>query len=300
MLAQRLPSPFKSGCMWGVLDDCLHTLMLDPVADCRLAWCTCSTSLSEREPWPCPRLLPQQAGSSALSSWCSWDLWGRMCVCVFRGLGGSAEWGQRKGFAVFPCALSLYSLSVGFCGGVACGPDSEGCTSWLWYIPFPNCREGLFLQPRVFWDLYPSYLFDIVFTVDTLHACLCHRSVPQTQTRSRVAQGQVFALWLADIWAFSWLLAMLSQLQVCQEQKFLYSRACLSLSRPLLLKTLDMASYLWHWVTVSPCPGASLLRQQVELKAPDTALISKELPLQLPSSGGLGILACFLLGFKIK
>lgn len=27
------------------------------------------------------------------------------------------------------CALSLCSLSVGFCGGVACGPDLEGCTS---------------------------------------------------------------------------------------------------------------------------------------------------------------------------
>lgn len=46
--------------------------------------------------------------------------------------------------------------------------------------------------------------------------------------------------------------------------------------------------------------GASLLEQQVELKAVDTALISEELLLQLPSSGGLGIPACFLLGFKIN
>lgn len=38
----------------------------------------------------------------------------------------------------------------------------------------------------------------------------------------------------------------------------------------------------------------------MELKAVDAALISHELPLQLPSSGGLGIPACFLLGFKIQ
>lgn len=93
---------------------------------------------------------------------------------------------------------------------------------------------------------------------------------------------------------------MLSQLKECQEHKFLYSQACLSSSRPLLLKTLEMASCLSHWFTVSPCPGTSLLEQQMELKAVDTALISEELLLQLQSSGGLGIPACFLLGFKTK
>lgn len=86
----------------------------------------------------------------------------------------------------------------------------------------------------------------------------------------------------------------------CQEHKFLCSQACLSPSRPLLLKTLEMASCLSLWFTVSPCPGASLLEQQVELKAVDAALIFKELLIKLPSSGGLGIPACFLLGFKIK
>lgn len=34
-----------------------------------------------------------------------------------------------KTSAVFLCALSLCSLSVGFCSGVACGPDLGGCTS---------------------------------------------------------------------------------------------------------------------------------------------------------------------------
>lgn len=200
LLAQGLPFPFKSGCMWGVLDDSWHTLMLDHVADCRLAWFTCSTSSSEREPWPCPRPLPQQGGSSASSSCCSWDLWGRMWVCVFRGLGGSAGWGQCKDFCCFPvCSVPLL-LECWFL---------QWCCLWTWfggmhfltlcYIPFPDWWEGLFLQSRVFWDLYPSYLFDIVLAVDTFHACLCHGSVPQTSLRSQVAQGQAFALWLADV-----------------------------------------------------------------------------------------------------
>lgn len=63
----------------------------------------------------------------------------------------------------------------------------------------------------------------------------------------------------------------------------------------LLIPVVDQG-----WLSVSPCPGASLLEQQVELKAVDTALISKELLIQLPSSGGLGIPACSFLGFKIK
>lgn len=135
LLAQRLPPPFKLGCMWGVLDDSWHTLMLAHVADCRLAWCTCSTSLWEQEPWLCPRPLPQQGGSSASSSWCSWDLWGRMCacVCVSRGLGGSAGWGLCKDFCCFPvCSVLLLECwFLQWC-------NWEGCTSWLCYIPFPG------------------------------------------------------------------------------------------------------------------------------------------------------------------
>lgn len=124
LLAQGLPFPFKSGCMWGVLDDSWHTLMLDHVADCRLAWFTCSTSSSEREPWPCPRPLPQQGGSSASSSCCSWDLWGRMWACVFRGLGGSAGWGQCKDFCCFPvCSVPLL-LECWFL---------QWCCLWTWF-----------------------------------------------------------------------------------------------------------------------------------------------------------------------
>lgn len=54
------------------------------------------------------------------------------CGCVFLG-----DWEVQLGedsvktSAVFLCALSLCSLSVGFCSGVACGPDLGGCTSWL-------------------------------------------------------------------------------------------------------------------------------------------------------------------------
>lgn len=60
---------------------------------------------------------------------------------------------------------------------------------------------------------------------------------------------------------------MLSQMKECQELKFLYSKACLSPFRPLLLKTLEMVSCLSHWFTLSLCPDTSLLEQQVELKA---------------------------------
>lgn len=240
LLAQRLPPPFKLGCMWGVLDDSWHTLMLAHVADCRLAWCTCSTSLWEQEPWLCPRPLPQQGGSSASCSWCSWDLWGRVCVCVCVSLG---DWEVQLGedyvktFAVFLCAL-FCSLSVGFCSGVIgrdALPDSLlHPISWLVLRTFPPVQS--LLGPL------PSYLLDIVLTVDEFMLASVTDEFPKHQPDNRQHRVKSSLCCFVTCRRVGFLLASGNALTATNVRN---TNSCIA--RPVLAPLDPCCSRPWRW-----------------------------------------------------
>lgn len=208
LLAQRLLSPVKSVCVWGVLGDLWPSCKLSRWILCPIAGRSglhVQPHRGDRSPHHAEGLCDGRVARQPRPPHVP-GVYEVECENEPEGNAGFS-WGELEGqcerfccFSVWSCpsaARALVSVPVLPVDLVWRGAFSDQQR----YSPASHLTDGedFFSSTQSPGTFLPASFLGTILPADASHTCLCHGSISQPQTRSQVTQGHFSVLWSADV-----------------------------------------------------------------------------------------------------